>query len=274
MLAIKRVAEKLLTTIAGSAAFPLFTTLGGFTKVPEDTALLGIRDEIENVVNEGEDLVRLFEQFHGPNIKTETLYISILPLELGYPLYPGTFPWTIDEIVIDSTAKRGQLPQNQVIKVGALARMSLSSHKLNPRAKNMFINHPFDLKNPFSNNHAQAIEILHFLEEISYLLEKLHDCDLQHALGIKNPATILAAGSGQGVLEAPRGTLIHQVKLNENGEIADYNIIPPTQLNLRSLEHEVQKLLIKSEGQSPQEKTHLIEQLIRAFDPCITCAVH
>ena len=76
-------------------------------------------------------------------------------------------------------------------------------------------------------------------------------------------------------IEAPRGILFHSVKIGADGKITDYNIIPPTQINLASLEKEADELMRKNKKKiSSSELKKQIEQLIRAFDPCITCAVH
>ena len=79
---------------------------------------------------------------------------------------------------------------------------------------------------------------------------------------------------GRAWIEAPRGMLFHEVEINPAGEIVNYNIIPPTQLNLASLEKEAQELIEKMAGLPHEEQKKEVEKLIRAFDPCITCAVH
>jgi len=71
-----------------------------------------------------------------------------------------------------------------------------------------------------------------------------------------------------------RGLLFHEVKVDDQGCIGYYNIIPPTVLNLSALDSEAFLLLKTYQDESDSRKTELLEELIRAMDPCITCAVH
>ena len=131
-----------------------------------------------------------------------------------------------------------------------------------------------NLSNPFNNNLAQAIEILHFLEETINLIEEISEKDLKKSKGIEKENLSSKTLSGRSCLEAPRGILFHYAKIDSQGKIIEYNIIPPTQINLVSLEKEIQELVKKKGGIPPRQIKKQVEQLIRAFDPCITCAVH
>ena len=90
----------------------------------------------------------------------------------------------------------------------------------------------------------------------------------------QQPKKIAMQRIGAASLEAPRGTLTHQVVLNPYLTIARYNIIPPTQINLAALQVEIPALLNQNKKLSPDQTKRELEKLIRAFDPCITCAVH
>lgn len=275
MLNIKRITEKILQTVAGSNAFPLYTTLGGFTQVANREALQSLAEEIAEVIDEAEDLVKLFASFSALTLVSDNLFLTLTPSDPSYPLYEGKLRQEIFEFVPDyqSTAKLGKLKNGQIVKTGAIARISDYGKYLNPQAKRLTNEHPFYAKNPFSNNLAQAIEILHFLEESSKIIAKLMNKELEKAkaIAVSLPQETV---TGRAALEAPRGTLIHEVTINSKGMVTKYNIIPPTQINLASLEKEAQ-LLIQQYAALPEEELNReVEKLIRAFDPCITCAVH
>ncbi|RUM42760.1 MAG: coenzyme F420 hydrogenase [Desulfurobacterium sp.] len=68
---------------------------------------------------------------------------------------------------------------------------------------------------------------------------------------------------GVGVHEAPRGTNIHAVKLDKRGKITYYKIVVPTELNLMAVSEALKGV--------PATK---VEFVVRAYDPCIVCAVH
>jgi len=275
MLNLKRMADEILTIIGGSAVFPSNTMLNGFKNPPKMEDLWAIRTSIFEVIDEAQDLIKIFSALKAPNLKVNIKYATIVSVKNSYPSYPGSFPRSIKEIVKkDSTAKRGVLKSGEIIKVGALSRLNHFSKALCPKAKGSFREFQPDLNNPFNNNLAQAIEILHFLEEAINLIEEISKRDLKKSMGDEKVKLPIKTAFGKSCLEAPRGILFHQVKINSQGKIIDYNIIPPTQINLASLEKETQELIKKQEGISPRQAKKQIEKLIRAFDPCITCAVH
>ncbi|MFC1726983.1 nickel-dependent hydrogenase large subunit [Patescibacteria group bacterium] len=278
MLNIKRVSERVLEVVAGSTAFPVNTTLGGFVKPPKLDGLLSLRELADDVIDEAQDLVNLFASFTVPPIDSSVEFLSIKPPHNEYPLYKSVeIPQVKESLKDGSTAKLG-LVNNQVVKVGALSRISRYQDCLRPLAKEIFESHPFELRNPYHNNLAQAVEVLHFLDKIRFLVGELINKDLSKTKGRSLESWLKDKKSqdsfyGEACLEAPRGVLIHQVKLNKTGKIIDYNIIPPTQINLASLEVEARQL-VKERNGSDEELERETEMLIRAFDPCITCAVH
>jgi coenzyme F420-reducing hydrogenase alpha subunit len=275
MLNLKRIADEILTVLGGSSAFPFNTILGGFRNPPEMKNLFKIKTSISEVIDESQDLIKLFSNIETPKLKVNTEFLTIKPLKDSYPFYPGNLTYSIKEIVKkDSPAKLGVLKGGKIIKVGALARLSYFSKFLNPKAKKALQKFQFDFNNPFNNNRAQSIEILHFLEEIINLIEKISDKNIKKSKGIEKQKLPLKTVSGKSCLEAPRGILAHHVQINSHGKIIDYNIIPPTQINLASLEKDVQKLIKKQGKISSLQRKKQIKELIRSFDPCITCAVH
>lgn len=268
MLNLKRVSEAALAVVAGSTAFPTNLGLAGFLKVPVRPQLIGLRDQINEVVDEAEDLIELFASFEVPQMSIKTDLLTITPPSDQYPLYQGALNVALRETVRGhSTAKFGLLADRQVVKVGALARLAHFGLWLNPMARQAYKKYQFNLANPFNNNLAQAVEVLHFLEQMRFGLESLFNARLRRAKA-KSVDLGKFPARGEASLEAPRGSLIHQVALDREGKITRYNIIPPTQINLSSLEKETRQL-VKSGGRESD-----VEKLIRAFDPCITCAVH
>jgi len=156
--------------------------------------------------------------------------------------------------------------------VGAMARLNLQNKFLNPLAKKYFAMSHFDFQNPYYNNLAQAIEILHFSEEAIGLLEKLSK---KAIIGVQ-PANLKFGNvqAGIGAIEAPRGTLYHELKADRNGFITYANIITPTVQNLTSIEEAAQKVLDSTKNLPQKKREQLMEMLVRAYDPCITCSVH
>ena len=84
------------------------------------------------------------------------------------------------------------------------------------------------------------------------------------------------AGRGIGIVEATRGTLIHDYTTDDNGILTDVNMIVATTHNNAAFNITVKKAardLIKG-GQVDQGLLNKVEMCIRAYDPCLSCATH
>jgi F420-non-reducing hydrogenase large subunit len=84
------------------------------------------------------------------------------------------------------------------------------------------------------------------------------------------------AGRGVGVVEAPRGTLIHDYETDEKGLVKDVNIIVGTTHNNAAINMSVKKAAIESikGGKYDEGLLNKVEMAIRAHDPCFSCATH
>jgi len=84
------------------------------------------------------------------------------------------------------------------------------------------------------------------------------------------------AGRGVGVVEASRGTLIHDYEADENGMVTDVNLVVATCQNNAAINLSILKAakdLIKG-GKYDQGILDRIEMVIRPYDPCLSCATH
>ena len=84
------------------------------------------------------------------------------------------------------------------------------------------------------------------------------------------------AARGVGVVEAPRGTLIHDYTTDDNGLLTHVNLIVATCQNNSAINLSVRqaaKTLIKG-GNYDQGTLNTVEMAIRAYDPCLSCATH
>jgi len=159
--------------------------------------------------------------------------------------------------------------------VGALARLNHQAKYLNPKAKNIFRNSDLVLpsQNPFHNILAQSIEMVHCVEESQKLLEEIREQGVE----FERPSFEIKAGKGYGAMEAPRGTLFYYYELDDDGLVKNANIITPTSQNLARLERDLAEYLPKlTKGKTAckEECEDLIKMLVRAYDPCLTCATH
>ena len=82
------------------------------------------------------------------------------------------------------------------------------------------------------------------------------------------------AGQGVGVVEAPRGLLIHDYTYNDRGRVEKANMIIPTGMNYANIEKDMDALVPTVIDKSEDEIRLSCEMLIRAYDPCISCSTH
>ncbi len=167
-------------------------------------------------------------------------------------------------------------PQKGWYRVGPLARLNTCDFIPTPLAQKEFEVFK-SLTNGKPNNHcmhshyARLIEILHSAEEIKKLL---NDPDL-----LEGPLVVKGTkqDEGIGLIEAPRGTLFHHYKINENDQIIMANLIVSTTNNNepmnRSVNH-VAKAWMNGKTQITEPMMNAVEVAIRAYDPCLSCATH
>ena len=82
------------------------------------------------------------------------------------------------------------------------------------------------------------------------------------------------AGVGTGVTEAPRGLLLHQYEIDDQGIIVRARIMPPTSQNLLTVEDDLRRVVEDGMTLGDDDLQWRCEQAVRNHDPCISCAAH
>ena len=276
-IALKKLGDKLVEVIGGRSVHPITPVVGGFTVFPKDEALKELRNDLESHMHMALNTVELFAGFKYPSLKRETEYLMsrnrhiISNQNLNTPL--ENYAYAFKEATREGSTTKYGTRDGRGFMVGALARLSLDSKDLNPKAKyalEKLWGKDFPTYNSFHNNVAQAIEIVDLIEAAINNIEAYLD-DSNRLARVPFKAK---KGSGVGAIEAPRGTLYHAVKTDENGIIKLYDIVTPTVQNLINLEEDANHLMKEHAKLPEKELYHEVEMLIRAYDPCITCSVH
>jgi NAD-reducing hydrogenase large subunit len=123
---------------------------------------------------------------------------------------------------------------------------------------------------PLAYHWARMIEMLYCAEGIRDLL---HDGDLlKDDLVVKGEKAL----EGIGVIEAPRGTLFHHYRINEDDQIIMANLIVSTTSNNHAMNEAIRQVAKRylDGRQLTEGLLNHIEVAIRAFDPCLSCATH
>ncbi|OGZ33935.1 MAG: hypothetical protein A2Y98_00475 [Candidatus Portnoybacteria bacterium RBG_19FT_COMBO_36_7] len=288
-LVLRDFGNKTIEIIGGRSIHPLTPIVGGFTKAPDKEKLKEIEKASVKALASAVSLAKFFSSLKYPLFNRECDFVALsLPDE--YAIYDGLvkrqketepvgeFMPQIQEFQVkeNPAAKRSEF-KGKPFMVGALARLNLNAKYLNPKAKSLFRETDLILPigNPFYNILAQAIEMVDCVEETQLFLEKARDIDFE---SVQSHPFEPKAGKGFGAIEAPRGTLFYYYEVGEDGLIKNVNIITPTAQNLARLEEDMISYLpqLTNGGKAlcKEECEDLIKMLIRAYDPCLTCATH
>jgi len=285
-LRTKKMANDMVRIIGGRAVHPIRTVIGGFTKLPTEEEMIKMKEILQASYPDLEKSLEILRTLKIPEFERKTEYISISDTS-DYALYDGniksTDGWEIDDqdyldkmkekVVKYSTAKHCWVNGN-VFMVGALARFNNNYQKLTDNAKKYA--EELGLKAPcyntFMNNIAQFVEIVHSIDDSIRLIDEILEegLDEDKAMAEIKPK----AGRGVGVVEAPRGLLIHDYTYNDKGRVEKANLIIPTGMNYANIEKDMHALVPSIIDKSEDEIKLACEMLIRAYDPCISCSAH
>ena len=160
-------------------------------------------------------------------------------------------------------------------RVGPLARLNIASHAGTPLADlelkefKQLANGP--VLGSFYYHHARLIDILHGIEVIEQIFSDptILDKHVRATAGVNRL-------EGSGVAEAPRGTLMHHYKVNENGQMVWANLVIATGQNNNAMNRGVLQTAQRYVKGDKLEDGMLnrVEAVIRTFDPCLSCSTH
>jgi coenzyme F420-reducing hydrogenase alpha subunit len=275
----------IVRVIGGRVIHPLTNEVGGFKKAPDAEALRKIVADSDKVLQDALALGAFFRKIKIPDFQRETEYVC-LDKKGQYAIYDGGVVSSCGlHIPVDKFENNFQelQKQNEVIKkvehngqsymIGAIARININHRKLNPQASKYLesLNFTFPDYNPFHNILCQMVEVIHCIEESAKLLRELLHTDLNKV--ITRPYEI-KEGIGVAAVEAPRGTLYYHVEVDSKGYVKNVNIITPTAQFLSNLEDDVADYIKEIIDLKDADKQKKLRGFIRAYDPCISCAVH
>lgn len=283
-----RLGNEWMELLGGRRTHPVSFRVGGFGRLPTEEDLRRLMDRIEKVIPDlsliAETVASLIARF--PAFDRPTEYVALVHPGI-YTFYhgmvgttdvPQTLPVNRFEEVVNeyvspqSTAKWARWHRDSYA-VGALARYKLNHAHLHPLAAstaNQLRLHP-DCCNPYMNSAAQVVEAVEVVEAA------LEQIDGLLSAGIKTeplrrvkprPAT------GVGAVEAPRGTLFHRYVFDREGRCIAANLCIPTNQNHASIQKDFETLLPSLLGREEAEVRLLLEMLVRAYDPCVSCSTH
>jgi len=314
IILIRDFGNKIKDVVGGRDMHLLATEIGGFRKVPDDGELRKLIVETEPVLDAAIAVVEFFKKLDYPKYEREVEFAGLVGKreyafyngEMGSTL-EGTkkvkdFYKEMAEQQTKGDPTKRVRREGKSFMVGAIARLNLSHHLLNSEAKKFLDFFSKSLRgqrpkqsrgisgkygiatsltsfaprndvlthNTFHNIYAQAVELVHCVEEVQKLLAEYLK-DKSRTLAVKYS---LKNGEGLAATEAPRGTLYHYYEIDRYGIIRACNIITPTAQFLDNLENDLKKYLSEAKVKSERDRKWKINMMVRAYDPCMTCATH
>jgi coenzyme F420-reducing hydrogenase alpha subunit len=288
VIRIHRLANEMSDLICGRTTHPQRLIPGGFTKFPTEDQLKSMKQRILDSENDVKVITDLLKALAPkiPNFTRETEYVG-LTCDDGYALYDGDLAstdggrdsvneylsWTNEYIVPQSTAKYTKRKRDSLM-VGALARFNINHKQLKTKAKatakELGLKAP--CYNPYMNTVAQYVECIHTLEDSVDIIDDLLKTGINH--DETYPKITPKAGHGVGLVEVPRGILIHDYTYDGNGVCTAANCIIPTNQNHANIQLDMEKLVPEIMDKPKDEVELTLEMLVRAYDPCISCSTH
>ena len=282
-LKLKKAGNDLLAFLGGREIHPINVRVGGFHRVPARQDFARVRETFLWARDAAQDAVRWVAGLNFPEFEQDYEFVA-LRQGSEYPLNEGRLVSSqgLDIAVADydqhfaeeqvpySHALHSRLKGGGPYLVGPLARFNLNFDLLAPLAREAARDAGLApvCRNPFKSILVRAIEMLHAVDEALGIMEAYERPEA--------PAVQVEprAGVGFGATEAPRGVLYHRYRLDDAGVVVDAKIVPPTAQNQKRMEADLHHF-VEGHLDLPEESlTWQCEQLIRNYDPCISCATH
>ncbi len=303
---LRKFGQTVIKTLGGRKIHPVFAVPGGVNKAltvaERDSILVGV-DAAIATVQVGLTIMKDWAAKNAEDINKfavfPTGYFGLITPENGLELYEGNVrlinrdgaelerfpianyldfiqehvePWSYLKFPF---YKKMGYPDG-VYRVGPLGRLNIAEKIDTPLANEELkvfksLNNGKPVENTLHYHYARLIEALFAVERIRILCE---DPDIL-STDILNTRKDYK-GHGVGVIEAPRGTLIHDYTADENGKLTRVNLIVSTGHNNWAMSNAVDsvaKTYVK--GPNVQEgMLNRVEAAIRAYDPCLSCSTH
>lgn len=291
-LTLKQLGNELCTAVGGRSIHPITAVVGGFTHEISRDDYLRFADRMDEMRPFARKTVDVFNSFPVPDIESAGDMLAMYDpdkyavcdsrtgkfLDAGFEFDADDFEQGVEEYeVAHSGALFARVRSTGVpYMTSALARINASWPNLRKDARVAAAKaglRPPE-RNPFRNNVAQAVELIDALERCADLCRRLAADEFE---GSSQPVPFeVRAGEGVGFTEAPRGALFHRLELDSAGRVIHASIVTPTAQNVANLEADMRLLAEKllAEGADEFEIRLRVEELVRAYDPCLSCSVH
>lgn len=299
---LRQIGQEMVNRVAGGQLHPERIVPGGMG----EPLLPGQRDEVANLLPEALQLVRYaldlwqehrfrFLEEMGDIGEFSSLFLGLVGDD-GYldhasgrlrfvsdhggivaELAPESYADAITETVSsESYMKYTTCPfsEDGLYRVGPLARLNVahfSDAPLANREREALLKGRRTTTSSLDYHHARLIEMLYAIEKIGHILSDPAICD-SHVLDRAE----VNNREGIGVIEAPRGTLIHHYHVDQHGLLTGVRLIVATAHNSLAMERTITAIAQRHilADKLTEGLLNRVEHGIRLYDPCLSCATH
>jgi sulfhydrogenase subunit alpha len=287
VLHLKKTGNRIMEVVGGRPIHPVNVRLGGFYRSPSRRELGALVPDLERAHAAAVALVRWVAGFEFPTIPDRlaehTEFVSLRHPD-EYPLNEGRivsnhgldidvteYGERLREVHVEhSTALHATLDGDRRYQVGPLARWMNNHDLLTDSVRDLAAEVGIGEveTNPFRSIIVRGLETVWAIEEALHIIDAYRP---PPAPAVAVPAV---KGVGAAATEAPRGLLYHRYELDDSGIITDAVIVPPTSQNQIAIEADLRDFVQSHLDLDDHTLGHRCEQVIRNYDPCISCATH
>src|ERR1700746_3135531 len=303
---LRQFGQRIIERLGGKRIHPAWVVPGGvsepLTEANRDAILEALPDALaiaEPTLEWFKSTIELFREEISTFGNFPTMFMGIVKKDNGLTFYGGKLrivdasrhvvaddldptdyseyigekvePWSY----LKSTYYKPKGFPDRVYRVGPLARLNVADRCGTPRADQELAEfHELQrtaVLSSFHYHHARLIEILYCIERLEILL---NDPEIlsKHVRAVARPNAL----EGVGACEAPRGTLFHHYKIDEQGLIRWVNLVIATGHNNLAMNRsvlQVAKNFVHGKRLTPG-MLNRVEAVIRCYDPCLSCSTH
>jgi coenzyme F420-reducing hydrogenase alpha subunit len=282
-LRLKKIGNAIMTLLGGREIHPINIRVGGFYRAPTRRELETLVPDLEWARDAAVATAQWVSGLPFPDFERDYEFVALshpdeyaiqegrIVSNRGLDIAVEEWGEHFEESHVSwSNALHARRKDGGAYHLGPMARYSLNSDRLTPMARAAAAGSGLGLtcNNPFQSIVVRAVEIVFACEEALNLIHAYEE----------PPAPFLEVEPrgvfGHGASEAPRGTLYHRYAVDAEGLIAEAHIVPPTSQNQLSIEEDLRAYVPGRTGLSDEELQWQLEQAIRCYDPCISCATH
>jgi len=282
-LQLKKIGNDLMILLGGREIHPINPRLGGFYKVPEKKELEKMLEPLKWASEAALETVRWTASLPFPDYERDYEFVSLRHPE-EYPFNEGNivsnkgidipisefYDHFEEQHVAHSTSLQAMVKGRSDYLAGPAARYSNNFDRLPAEIQEAAGRAGLGeiCRNPFKSIIVRAIEVLYSCHEARRIIENYEKPEKPYIeFGPRE-------GVGHGCTEAPRGLLYHRYRIDDGGIIQDAKIVPPTSQNQKAVEEDLRRFVEKNLHLSHDKLTWQCEQVVRNYDPCISCSCH